>query len=305
MKEWQHIPVLAGKIADLLITDLNGVYIDGTLGLGGHGGVLLSRLGPKAVLLGFDKDPKALDMAVKNINDPRLKVFNASYLEAPRVLETLGIEGAAGALFDLGLSSYQLDDASRGFGFMRDGPLDMRFDNTKGQSAADIVNTWPADKIECALRTYGEESATRKISLAIYEARRAAPLTTTAQLAKVIERAQPRFGKIHPATKTFQALRILVNDEIAAVEKLPPLQPRILAPKGRAAFLTFHSTEDRIIKNGLKRLASGDNWALINKKVIQPGCEEIKANPRSRSAKLRVIERPEQGPKAAPAGERV
>ena len=288
---WTHTPVLAAQIADMLIKNPAGVYLDGTLGLGGHGKVFMARLGPHGRLIGCDKDKKALDMAVANINDNRLSVFNASYLEAPQIMARLGINGFEGALFDLGLSSYQLDDAGRGFSFMQDGPLDMRFDNTRGVSAADIVNTCPADKIENILLKYGEERAAAKISLAICAARREGPLDTTLKLARVIERAAPRSGKAHPATKTFQALRIAVNDELANVEALAPMLPAVIAKGGRAAVLTFHSTEDRIIKYGFKALAEGGGWQLVNKKVIEPEREEILQNPRARSAKLRVIER--------------
>ena len=287
MSMWTHTPILAAQIADMLITKPGGVYLDGTLGLGGHGKVFMARLSPEGRLIGLDKDKKALDMAVANINDSRLSVFNASYLDAPQ----LGLDGFDGALFDLGLSSYQLDDASCGFSFMQDGPLDMRFDITGCISAADIVNTWPADKIEDILLKYGEERAAAKISLAICAARREGPLDTTLKLARVIERAVPRSGKAHPATKTFQALRIAVNDELNNVEALAPLLPKIINKGGRAAVLTFHSTEDRIIKYGFKALVASGGWKLVNKKVIEPPREEILQNQRARSAKLRVIER--------------
>jgi len=230
-------------------------------------------------------------MAVKNIDDKRLAVFKASYLDAPKILKNLCIPGVNGALFDLGLSSYQLDDASRGFSFLQTGPLDMRFDNTDGISAADIVNDWPVDKIEEILFKYGEERAAHKIALAVYEARKTAPLKTTLDLARVVEKVLPRSGKTHPATQTFQALRIAVNDELSSVEKLPSMLPDIILPGGRAAVLTFHSTEDRIIKYAFKNLVDTGKWRLVNKKTIEPSYDEIRANPRARSAKLRVIER--------------
>lgn len=291
MQNWTHIPILAKEAAELLLKDAEGVYLDATLGLGGHAKYFLNLLGTKAQMLGFDKDSKAIEMAVANISDSRLKPFNLSYLDAAEALSELNLAGVNGALFDLGLSSYQLDDASRGFSFLREGPLDMRFDNTKGINAADIVNKWPADKFEDILLKYGDEHSAHKIAMAVFEARREAPLTTTTQLAKVIEKVIPRFGKIHPATKTFQALRIAVNDELNAVESAPKLLESIILPGGRAAFLTFHSTEDRIIKYGLKALVETGNWRLVNKKVIEPDWAEVKQNPRARSAKLRVIER--------------
>lgn len=291
MAQWVHIPILAAQITDLLITDTSGVYLDGTLGLGGHTKYFISKLSPTGGVIGLDKDKAALDMALKNVNDERLKVFNLSYLEAPSLLKDLNIKGFNGALFDLGLSSYQLDDAGRGFSFMQDGPLDMRFDNTKGISAGDIVNTWPADKLEDILLKYGDERMANKIALAICAARRENKINTTWELSKIVERTCPRYGKTHPATRTFQALRIAVNDELNTVENLPKMLGQIILPGGRAAFLTFHSTEDRIIKYGLKELAQTGGWKLVNKKVIEPSYEETKQNPRARSAKLRVIER--------------
>jgi 16S rRNA (cytosine1402-N4)-methyltransferase len=288
---WTHAPVLARETAGLLISNPEGVYLDGTLGLGGHGKILMSALGPRGRIIGLDKDASALAMARQNIGDGRLMAFHASYLDAPLIMKRLGISGFDGALFDLGLSSYQLDDAGRGFSFLRDGPLDMRFDNCAGQSAADIVNGWPADRLEEIFLKYGEERNAPAIALAICAARRACRIESTAALARVIESVCPRSGKTHPATKTFQALRIAVNGELDAVRALPALLGEIILPAGRAAALTFHSTEDRIVKYGFKGLVEGGGWRLVNKKVIEPSREEIKANPRARSAKLRVIER--------------
>ncbi|MDR1123429.1 MAG: 16S rRNA (cytosine(1402)-N(4))-methyltransferase RsmH [Elusimicrobiota bacterium] len=291
MSGWTHAPVLARETMRLLIANPDGIYLDGTLGLGGHGKILMSTLGPQGRLIGLDKDAAALAMARQNIGDARLQAFQASYLDAPRIMKQLGINGFDGALFDLGLSSYQLDDAERGFSFLRDGPLDMRFDNSAGPGAADIVNGWPADRLEEILLEYGEERNAPAIALAICTARRAGRIESTTALARVIESVCPRAGRIHPATKTFQALRIAVNDELNTVRALPSMLKGIILPKGRAAVLTFHSTEDRIIKYGFKALAESGGWRLVNKKVIEPAWEEIKANPRARSAKLRVIER--------------
>ncbi|MDR0735109.1 MAG: 16S rRNA (cytosine(1402)-N(4))-methyltransferase RsmH [Elusimicrobiota bacterium] len=291
MSGWTHAPVLAGEIADMLIVNPDGVYLDGTLGLGGHSKIFIAALGPQGRIVGLDKDGSALAIARQNINDARLQTFHASYLDAPKILKQLGKTGIDGALFDLGLRSYQLDDAGRGFSFLRDGPLDMRFDNGAGRGAADIVNSWPADKLEEIFLKYGEERSAAKIALAICAARRAGRIESTAALARVVENACPRAGKIHPATKTFQALRIAVNDELNIVQALPAMLKDIILPKGRAAVITFHSTEDRIIKYGFKTLVESGGWRLVNKKVIEPSWKEIKANPRARSAKLRVIER--------------
>jgi 16S rRNA (cytosine1402-N4)-methyltransferase len=292
MHKWQHIPILAQTIKDLLITDKEGLYIDGTLGLGGHTKILLGALGPKAKVFGFDKDEKAILMAKENVADERLITFNLSYIEAAGVLKEQKIKGANGILFDLGLSSYQLDDASRGFSFNKQGPLDMRFDIKQTLTAKDIVNTWPADKIEEILSDYGEEKFASKIARAIVLVAREEPIETTWQLAKIIEQVCPRTSKTHPATRTFQALRIAVNNEFGAVKEAPKILEQVLLPGGRAAFLTFHSLEDRIIKNAFKDLCQNqDNWRLVNKKVIEPSWAEIKQNSRARSAKLRVIER--------------
>ncbi len=292
---WKHQPVLAREITSLIAHGgalKNGVFADGTLGLGGHAKALLSLLGGESLVLGFDKDENALKMARQNVNDARLKTFHKSYLEIPSVLRREGLAGVDGALFDLGLSSYQLDDAARGFSFLRDGPLDMRFDGGARQSAKDIVNKESVEKLEEIFRDYGGEYKARQIAFAIFEARRESEIRTTLQLAHIIESVSPRFGKIHPATKVFQALRIAVNGELDCVRGLPQVISQILLKSGaRAAVLTFHSDEDRIIKQGFKALAQSGVFALVNKKVIEPSYEEVKANPRARSAKLRLIER--------------
>ena len=292
MQKWQHIPILAQTIKELLITDKEGLYIDGTLGLGGHTKILLSSLGQKARIFGFDKDEKAISMAKENVADLRLITFNLSYSEIAKVLKEQNIAGANGLLFDFGLSSYQLDDASRGFSFNSQGPLDMRFDTKQKLTAKEIVNTWPADKLEKILTDYGEENAASKIARTIALSAREQTIENTWQLAKIVESVCPRTSKTHPATRTFQALRIAVNNEFSAVQSAPEIVKQVLLPGARAAFLTFHSLEDRIIKNALKALCQNkDSWQLVNKKVIEPSWQEIKQNSRARSAKLRVIER--------------
>lgn len=288
---WQHIPILAEEIAQLLLQNKSGFYLDGTLGLGGHTKLFLSRLDNKAKILGIDKDSKAIEFAKQKVADNRLITYQGSYLDAPKILKEFNLPLLDGALFDLGLSSYQLDDARRGFSFLRSGPLDMRFDNTKGKTAADLINTLTADKLEYIFQTYGEERAAKKIALAICQTRREKPINNTQELAILIEKNIPRFGKIHPATKIFQALRIAVNEELETVEQAPKMLEEIIKPGGRAAFLTFHSLEDRIIKQAFKEMAKGGKWKLVNKKIINPSFEEIKINSRARSAGLRVIER--------------
>lgn len=291
-QEWTHIPIMAREIADILLTNPEGVYVDGTLGLGGHAKYFLSRLGPGARILGFDKDEEALKMAEERVNDPRLSVFHASYTEAPVRLAELNLPGADGALFDLGLSSYQLDNPQRGFSIMNNGPLDMRFDRQNPLSAAVIVNTWPMAELERILKEYGEERNFTKIALSIMQARRQGPIETTGKLKEIIEGVYgKRGGKTHPATQTFQALRIACNRELETVENVLSALGDIVKPGGRAAVLTFHSLEDRLVKNRFKELAKTGGWLLVNKHALAPQYEEVRENRRARSAKLRVIER--------------
>ncbi len=288
---WTHIPIMAVQIADLLLQRPDGIYMDGTLGLGGHARYFLSRLGPHARLVGFDRDEEALAMARERVQDDRLQTFHASYTQAPELLGQAGIDGVDGLLLDLGLSSYQLDNPARGFSLLQDGPLDMRFDLSATLSAADIVNTWPLDELERILTDYGEERQAAKIALAIMSARKQAPIQTTKALKEIVEQVVPRYGKKHPATQTFQALRIACNGELAAIEKILSCLPQLVRVQGRVAVLTFHSLEDRLVKNRFKELAQSGAWQLINKHALAPSYEEVRQNRRARSAKLRVIKR--------------
>lgn len=292
MQQWTHIPIMAKEIAAWLLTQPNGTYIDATLGLGGHSAYFLSQLGPQARILGFDKDEKALEMAVERVNDPRLTVFHHSYTAAAQILHDLHLPGADGALFDLGLSSYQLDDPSRGFSLLRDGPLDMRFDTGAPLTAADIVNTYSMAQLEQILLEYGEERKATDIALAILKARRLGKITTTGQLKTIVEEVyHGRRGKTHPATQTFQALRIACNRELDTVQEALNSLNGILKVGGRAAVLTFHSLEDRLVKTHFKQLAALGNWQILTKHALAPAYEEVRQNRRARSAKLRVVER--------------
>ena len=290
-QEWIHIPIMAPEIADLLLTNPHGVYVDGTLGLGGHARYFLTRLAEDACILGFDKDEEALAIAKERTADKRLKAFHAGYTQAPAQLKELGLCGADGALFDLGLSSYQLDNPARGFSILHNGPLDMRFDKTNPLSASVIVNTWSLHELERILTEYGEEKDAAKIALAIMRARKEVSIETTEQLKKIVESVCPRRGKNHPATQTFQALRIACNAELDNVEQVLSVLGQLIKPGGRAAVLTFHSLEDRLVKNKFKELAKSGAWKLINKHALAPSYEEVRQNRRARSAKLRVIER--------------
>ncbi len=289
---WTHIPIMAQQIADLLLLNPSGVYMDGTLGLGGHTKFFLSRLNSQAHIFGFDKDPQALQMAMTRVADERLTACHASYSQAPQVLASHNVQGVDGALFDLGLSSYQLDDPSRGFSLLREGPLDMRFDTTQTLNAAAIVNTWGMEELERIFRDYGEERRAAQVAQAILTARRTQAIQTTTQLKQVVESALgPKRGRIHPATQIFQALRIACNQEFAHVEQIASVIEHVLKPGARAAVLTFHSLEDRLVKNQFKALAATGAWKLVNKHALAPSYEEIRQNHRARSAKLRVIER--------------
>lgn len=289
---WTHIPIMAAQIADLLLTNPSGTYMDGTLGLGGHTKFFLSKLNAKAHIYGFDKDPHALQMAQERVADARLTPVHASYSQAVAHLEQYGVRALDGALFDLGLSSYQLDDPSRGFSLLHEGPLDMRFDTTQTRTAAEIVNTWGLEELERIFRDYGEEHRAAQIAHAILTSRHTQPIETTTQLKQIVESVLgPKRGRIHPATQIFQALRIACNDEFLHVEQIAKVIEQLLKPGARAAVLTFHSLEDRLVKNQFKALAATGSWKLVNKHALAPSYEEIRQNRRARSAKLRVIER--------------
>lgn len=290
-QSWTHIPILAPEIADLLLRNPNGVYVDGTLGLGGHSKFFLEKLGPEARIFGFDKDTEALSMAQERVADGRLTAVHASYTQAAQTLQQHGIDGADGALFDLGLSSYQLDNPARGFSLLRDGPLDMRFDISAELTAEKIVNQWGLQDLERIFTDYGEDRNAHAIAMAIMAARREEKIDTTFKLKNIVEKVVKGRGKIHPATQIFQALRIAVNDELGTVERVIGTLPALIKKGGRAAVLTFHSLEDRLVKKHFKDLAAGGAWQLVNKHVIVPSYAEVRANSRSRSAKLRVIEK--------------
>ncbi|MBR2504524.1 MAG: 16S rRNA (cytosine(1402)-N(4))-methyltransferase RsmH [Elusimicrobiaceae bacterium] len=289
--QWTHIPILAPEIADLLLQNPDGVYVDGTLGLGGHTKFFLQRLSPKARIFGFDRDEGALSMARERVSDERLTAVHASYTQAAKTLQKEGINGVDGALFDLGLSSYQLDNPLRGFSLLRDGPLDMRFDLSAELTAEKIVNEWGLADLERIFTDYGEDRNAHHIAMAIMAKRREEKIDTTFKLKNIVETVVRGRGKIHPATQIFQALRIAVNDELGAVENVISSLPHLIKNGGRAAVLTFHSLEDRLVKKYFKDLAAGGEWKLVNKHVIVPSYQEVRANSRSRSAKLRVIER--------------
>ena len=283
-----------------------GLYIDGTVGGGGHAEAILTRSAPDGKLLGLDRDPAAIAWAQRRLAPfgERVRLRHASYVRMGEIAAEEGFVGVDGILLDLGYSSLQIDEAARGFAFRLEGPLDMRFDPTSdGPTAADLVNTLPMEALADLIRRYGEERRSRAIARAIVAAR---PIRTTTQLAEVIAAAVPRRGRLHPATRTFQALRIAVNRELEGLEAVLPVALALLRPGGRLAIITFHSLEDRIVKRTFRRwagrcecppevpLCSCEAEAqvrLITRKPIVPSAEELVVNPRSRSAKLRVVEK--------------
>lgn len=305
----RHIPVLLQPVLDLLKVCPGASAIDGTLGGGGHTAHLLAQLQPGGRVLGLDADPAAIrrvqDRFHAEIADGRLVVAWSNFGEMATTAQQHGFGQVDGILLDLGVSSFQLETAERGFSFAQDGPLDMRFDPMEGVSAAEIVNTWPEKELADLIYRYGEDRRSREIARFLVRQR---PLTTTVELAMAVEQAVGgrRGSRIHPATQTFQALRIAVNQELGQLEAVLPQCLHLLKPGGRLAVISFHSLEDRIVKQWMQLEAS--EWvhdrrhpaggqartatvAIVTKKPVTATPEEIAGNSRSRSAKLRVAER--------------
>ena len=301
-----HIPVLYQEIIHALQPRSGGRYVDGTLGAGGHARGILEACSPDGQLLGLDVDPHAHALARENLApyEQRTHLVQASYTTLTQQLAALKWDSVDGIVLDLGASSMQFDNAERGFSFMQDGPLDMRFGSNAFQSAEDIVNTYDERDLADLIFRYGEDRDARRIAKAIVMNR---PLRTTRELVAVIEKASPRRGdRTHPATQTFQALRIAVNEELSSVESVLPQAVAALRSGGRCAVISFHSLEDRIVKDYFReqskdivnppyeRIYEVERKAvveIINKKPIVASDEEVKDNPRARSAKLRVIEK--------------
>ena len=304
-----HVPVLLAEVMDALQVHPGGRYIDGTLGGGGHTAEILARSAPDGQVLGLDADPAAIRRVTQRLADEivngRLILVQTPFEKMEEVADLADFKPVDGILLDLGLSSFQLDTPDRGFAFAQPGALDMRFDPTSGQSAADLVNHLPADDLADLIYRYGEEHRSRRIAAVIVQNR---PIHTTDQLADVVERAVGgrKGARIHPATQTFQALRIAVNDELGQLERVLPQALALLKPGGRLAVISFHSLEDRIVKQWMRDEAQDyvpdpthplggiertPTLHVLTKKPIVAGDVEIKQNPRSRSAKLRVAQR--------------
>ena len=310
MTDFHHISVLLEESIEALHIRSDGIYLDGTLGGAGHSSEIARRL-TTGTLIGVDRDPKALSAARERLAPwmDRVKLVHSNFRELDAILDGLGIPAVDGILLDLGVSSPQLDEAARGFSYMADAPLDMRMDPSDPLTAYEIVNFWPQEELRRILFAYGEERYAPLIAAAIVRRRESAPIATTLELVEVIRSAMPQKAlreKQHPAKRSFQAIRIAVNDELGAVDGVMGRAIDRLRPGGRLAVITFHSLEDRIVKNAMAQAARGctcppefpvcvcgkkPTLRLISRKPITAGAAELEENPRSRSAKLRVGEK--------------
>ncbi len=296
----QHVPVLLEECLDLLNVRRGGVYADATLGLGGHSGGIVRRLGPEGTLIAFDRDPEAMAQAQARLaeiaGELESDMPTVRYVSRPfsDIAEEIAPGSLDGLLADFGVSSLQLDQPQRGFSFRNDGPLDMRMDPRVGPTAEQVVNQADEEDLANLIYEFGEERRSRRIARAIVRAR---PISTTAELAKVVSAAAPTMkgDKIHPATRTFQALRIQVNRELTEIQSLLDVitsgAGSVLKPGGRVVLISFHSLEDRLVKDSFRAGAKADVLEILTKKPLTATAEEERANPRSRSAKLRAAER--------------
>jgi 16S rRNA (cytosine1402-N4)-methyltransferase len=289
----RHVPVLLKDAIEFLNVRAGSTIADCTLGLAGHASEIARRLGPNGRLIGFDRDPEALALAKARLDQvceelgsqaPRITLIGEAFSSIPMHVEPASVDGI---LADFGVSSMQLDDAHRGFSFMADGPLDMRQDTRSGPTAAQVVNEASERELADLIYEYGDERRSRRIARAIVRGR---PITTTGQLSRIVATAAPSMkqDKIHPATRTFQALRIYVNRELDEIRALLEAAPRLLKPSGRLVVISFHSLEDRIAKDSLRDGAHKGIWEVLTKKPAVADEEETDRNPRSRSAKLRA-----------------
>ena len=294
----RHEPVMVAEVVELLVPSRGGLFVDCTVGLGGHSRALLEAGADRVI--GLDRDAAALDIAREALAAwrDRVELVHADYRELDRVLDERGIAAVNGALADLGVSSMQLDAEGRGFSFRRDEPLDMRMDQSRGPTAAELLRDVEEAALADVIFQHGEERYSRRIARAIVQARREAPIDTTGRLASIVRRGIPRRGymRIDPATRTFQALRIWVNRELEGLDRFLETAARRLRAGARLVVITFHSLEDRVVKHTLRALERGGAPGLkllkvLTKKPVTPGDAEVRSNPRARSAKLRAAER--------------
>jgi len=293
-----HISVMHREVMDFLNPSVGGCFLDCTLGLAGHSALLAERIGPQGHLIGLDRDEKSLEMARERLSafKGRLDLVQSDFRDFDVVLKQLGVKEVDGMLLDLGISSFQLDDATRGFSFRAEGPLDMRMDQNGFMSAYEIINTLTEEELAKIIFNFGEERYSRRIAKMIVQYRMAKPVETTQELEDIIFKAVPasyRHQKIHPATRTFQAIRIAVNRELESLKIALGKCVEPLKIGGRIAVISFHSLEDRIVKEHFRNYSKEERLSLLFKKPLVPSDEEVRMNPRSRSAKLRVAERVE------------
>ncbi len=296
MKSPQHVPVLLEEVLEYLNVRPGGVVVDATLGLAGHSSAIARKLGAKGRLIGFDRDPEALALAKARLDEvkaelgeemPEVVLEPRAFSEAANVIEPGSLDGL---LADFGVSSLQLDEAHRGFSFRHDGPLDMRQDTRSGETAEQVVNQEDEDELANLIYEFGEERRSRRIARAIVRDR---PITTTAELAGIVSAAAPSMkgDKIHPATRTFQALRIRVNNELGEIQSLLRSAESLLKPGGRVVLISFHSLEDRLVKDAFREAGRNKVFEVLTKKPVVAGDEEQMRNPRSRSAKMRAAQK--------------
>jgi 16S rRNA (cytosine1402-N4)-methyltransferase len=300
---FRHIPVLTEEVMSLLRCEPGRIYVDGTLGGGGHSFEILKRTSPDGTVIGVEWDEEALLEARKTLMEfgPRAKIYRENFINLPRLLKSVNIEQVDGILLDLGLSSLQLAKGERGFSLKEEGPLDMRMDQRLNLAAADLVNQLDEKELEDTLAEYGEERWARRIASVVCEERRRGPIQTTQVLRKIVHQAIPRrfhSRKIDPATRTFQALRIRVNNELENLKGILETGWKLLKKGGRICVISFHSLEDRIVKETFRKLEREGSrpgpegeLRVVTKKPVVPSAEERKRNPRSRSAKLRCAEK--------------
>ncbi len=290
-----HQPVMPEIVINLLQPRAGQSIVDATVGAGGHSRLVLPYLAGGGRLIAIDQDADVLILARQRLRewDPQVTYLQGNFRELPRLLSTIGVERIDGLIADLGMSSVQVDQPERGFSFLREGPLDMRMDRSQSLSAAALLRTASLDELTHVLQTFGEERFARRIAGRIIEERRHARLVTTTQLVELVIRALPasaRHGRRHAATRTFQAVRMAVNDELGALERLLGSLEQLLVPQGRAVMLTFHSLEDRAVKHAFAQGQQDGIWTVLTKKPRTPSEEDIAHNPRARSAKLRAVE---------------
>lgn len=282
---------MSGEVIEILAPHRGGIYIDATAGLGGHSEMILSKIGQDGKVVGLDRDEQALTLAAHRLSDSRVLLRKSTFSQIEQVLADEGISGIDGILFDLGVSMMQIKDPARGFSFLSNERLDMRMDNAELLTAWDMVNTYPEQELVRILREYGEEFRAARVVRAILAARTRKTIDTCAELAAIVEGSLGRSGRTHPATRTFQALRIALNRELDELKLGLAASLRLLRPGGRLCVIAYHSLEDRIVKNFIRDNAKSAMVKQLTKKPLIPSKDEMKLNPSSRSAKLRGAEK--------------